>query len=109
MAEKLSNDGVWRGVLRTVSGLLLVAVALAGVVSVASQSATTARCTYAHLATPAVEALAGKPVKIEDLAQIEQILEYRNSEFREMLMRRGVTKDQIDNFRYGRYKLVREE
>ncbi len=104
MAKDSSNDSTWRAIF----GLLFLTCVLATVFR-AGQRATAVRGEYAHLLTPAVEALAGNPVKVEDLAQIEQILERRNAEFREMLMRRGLTKEQIDGFRYGRYKLVREE
>lgn len=102
MAKDSSNDSTWRAVF----GLLFLTCVLAAVF-LGSQRATTVGSTYAHLLTPAVEALAGNPVRIEDLAQIEQILEHRNSEFRDALKRRGVTEEQIDNFRYGRYRLVR--
>lgn len=97
-------DSTWR----VVFGLMFLFGGLAGAIVLGSQRATV-RSTYAHLLTPAVEALAGNSVRIEDLAQIEQILEHRNSEFRDALKRRGITEEQIDNFRYGRYRLVQEE
>ncbi len=62
-----------------------------------------------QLVTSAVMALSEKPVRIEDLARIELILERGESDFREMLLRRGLTREQIDGFRYGRYKLFRDE
>ncbi len=103
-----SKKGYWRVKLAFTFIMLAVAGVLATAIRVVTVSRTYAQLATSQLATPAVEALAGEPVRIEDLAQIQELLTHRNQEFRDMLMRRGVTKEQIDGFRYGRYKLVTE-